>query len=308
MNQPRDLVRKTEREQIRDVEHSLKQMRERLLSALPVHIPVQLFVATVLTACSVEPKLLSCDRHSLFLACLRAARDGLLPDGREAALAPYWNEQQRKDMATYMPMYPGLLKKVRNSGELQSLSANAVYANDHFEYELGDDERIVHRPEYKGPRGEIIAAYAIAKVKNGGVYRRVLTAEEVEEIKAFSKAKKGPWTGKFESEMWVKSAIRRLSKILPQSTDINSYLNEGPRLPAGEAESVLPDATGEEGTQSQEYVMRSQAMLALDESGDRQTLEQSWSNIKEAYERADVELPLEVEDAFRMRQERFTQS
>lgn len=294
----------TERDQIRGVETSLKQMRERLISALPRHITVQQFIATVLTACSEEPKLLSCDRHSLFIACLKCARDGLLPDRSEAAIVPFWDKKRRIELAVYMPMVQGLLKKVRNSGELASFSCNAVYELDVFEYELGDNERIVHKPVFRGKRGILVGAYAIAKTKDGAIYRRVLNEEDVQKIKAFSKAENGPWTGPFESEMWVKSAIRRISKILPKSSDINNYLNNGPPLPATDAESVLPDATGEEGLQSAEYELRTRALLALNESpNEPDTLAGIWTGIKGEYDKLGVEIPLEVEDTFQMKSE-----
>ena len=293
--------------QVRDVENSLKLMNERLVSALPSTITIRQFVTTVLTACTNEPKLLNCDRQSLFLACMKSARDGLLPDGREAALVPF-NESQdegpSKKVVTYIPMYPGLLKKVRNSGELASLSANAVYEKDTFEYELGDNERIVHKPAM-GARGPIFAAYAIAKTKSGGIYRCVISSEDAKKLKAFSKAKKGPWHGPFESEMWIKSAIRRLAKILPQSTDINSYLANGPQLPEPKASSVLPDDIGEEGMQSAEFELRTRATLALRDSGDAETLEGNWTGIKDEYAKISVDVPLEIEDVYQMRKEAF---
>jgi recombination protein RecT len=300
----------TQRQEVQAIESSLKQMRARLIDSLPTHIPVQSFIATVLTACTVEPKLLGCDRHSLFLACLKCARDGLMPDGREAALAPFWDSKKAVDMATYMPMVAGLLKKVRQSGELGSLSANAVYENDVFEYELGDNERILHKPVFRGKRGALVGAYAIAKTKDGAIYRRVLSEEDVQKIKAFSKSReKGPWSGTFESEMWIKSAIRRLSKILPQSTDINAYLNNGPPLPTQDVDSVLPDATGEDGLQSVEYELRTRALLTLrDESPDLQCLEGTWAGIRSEYQRISVDVPLEVEDVYVMRAEAFKEA
>jgi recombination protein RecT len=295
----------SQREQVRDVENSLKLMRERLVAALPAHITVQSFIGTVLTACTVEPKLLNCDRHSLFLSCLKAARDGLLPDGREAALVPFKDTDRGIEVATYMPMVAGLLKKIRNSGDLASLSANAVYANDVFEYELGDAEKIIHKPSWRKERGVLVGAYAIARTKDGNVYRRVLGLEDIRDIKAFSKAKKGPWYGPFESEMWVKSAIRRLSKILPQSSDIDRYLASGPALPASDIGSVLPDATGEDGLQSVDFELRTRALLELNESGDPEMLIGTWNGIKAAYDKVQMDVPQEVQDVYRAREESF---
>ena len=181
-----------------------------------------------------------------------------------------------------------------------------VYENDVFEYELGDNERIVHKPVFRGARGAMVGSYAIAKTKDGAIYRRVLPEEDVIAIKNFSKSKeKGPWSGPFESEMWVKTAIRRLSKILPQSSDINTYLTNGPALPAADAESVLPDSIGEDGLQSVEYELRTRAILALRESGDSDMLEGNWVGIRDEYKKIGVDMPLEVEDVYQLRAEFF---
>jgi recombination protein RecT len=124
--------------------------------------------------------------------------------------------------AIYIPMVAGLLKKIRNSSELQSITAQIVFENDQFEYRLGDDEKFHHVPLIKGPRGKPIAAYSIAKTKDGGIYRELMLAEEIEVTRNFSKAKdNGPWAGPFFLEMWKKTVLRRLSKRLPMSTDLN---------------------------------------------------------------------------------------
>ncbi len=57
------------------------------------------------------------------------------------------------------------LKRYRNSGELASISAQVAYSNDMFDYQLGDDEQIIHKPLLGGERGTPIAVYCIAKTK-----------------------------------------------------------------------------------------------------------------------------------------------
>jgi recombination protein RecT len=45
------------------------------------------------------------------------------------------------------------------------------------------------------------------------------------DIKNVSRSKdSGPWSGDFQGEMWRKSAIRRLSKRLPMSTDLEQTI------------------------------------------------------------------------------------
>jgi len=303
-------LKASQKEQVREIELTLKTMRSRLVEALPPSIPVQQFVSTILTACADEPKLLNCERHSLFLSCLKCARDGLMPDGREAAIVPFKDNKAGVELATYMSMVAGLLKKIRNSGQLAGFSANAIYSNDFFEYELGDNERIVHKPIWRAERGHLVGSYAIGKTKDGVVYRRVLGMEDIDAIKSVVKAlDKGPWSGPFESEMWIKTAIRRLSKVLPQSTDINAYLASGPPLPTDDVDSILPDATGAEGFHSLEYKIRTSAMLALrDESESIDALNANWNGIKAEYQKLAAEIPLELEDVYNMAQERLKEA
>jgi len=202
---------------------TLTRMESEFACALPPQIPVQKFIRTTLTAVQMNPDLLNTDRRSLLGACMKAAQDGLLVDGREAALVIF--KSKNGPQAQYMPMIGGLLKKLRNSGELSSISANVAYEGDEFRYELGDEERIVHRPLLNGDRGKPIAAYAIAKTKDGAIYREVMTLDQIEQVRQVSRARdNGPWVYWWD-EMAKKSVTRRLCKRLPSSADVDAVLD-----------------------------------------------------------------------------------
>jgi recombination protein RecT len=164
------------------------------------------------------------ERRSFFNACMKAAQDGLLPDGREGAIVEY-NDRQRGPIAQWMPMIAGIRKKVRNSGEITDWNAHVVYENDAFEFELGDDPFIKHKPALDD-RGKPIAVYSIAKFKTGEVSREVMSIKEVEKVRAVSRAKdnqRGPWVQWWE-EMARKTVARRHSKVLPMSTDLDDLI------------------------------------------------------------------------------------
>lgn len=206
----------------------LEKMEPEFKAALPDHIPVDRFKRVVLTAVNQNQDLFGADRRSLFQSCTQAAQDGLLPDGREAAFVIF----KTKDRASgdwiakvqYMPMIAGILKKVRNSSQLSGISANVVYAGDDFDYELGDNERIYHKPNLAN-RGAPIAAYAIAHLKDGTTEREVMTVEEINQVREVSRAKdKGPWV-EWWGEMARKTVMRRLSKRLPMSSDLETLLH-----------------------------------------------------------------------------------
>lgn len=192
----------------------VQRMEKQFALALPEHVSPEKFVRVVMTAINTNPDLQKADRQSVLAAAMKCAQDGLLPDGREAALVTYGNK------ASYLPMIAGVLTKIRRSGELLTISAHVVHEKDAFSYTLGDDERIEHQPHMDGDRGKPTAVYAVAKTKDGGIYREVMSIAEVEKVRAVSRAKaNGPWV-QWWGEMARKTVLRRLSKRLPMSTDL----------------------------------------------------------------------------------------
>ena len=201
---------------------NVQRQREEFKAALPPQIPVERFIRTVITAVQMDLKLLEADRRTLIAACMKAAQDGLLPDGREAALVIF----RSKGMPTvqYMPMIGGLFKKARNSGEIASIAAHVAYDRDQFDYALGDHEHITHKPLLAADRGKPVAAYAIAHTKDGAVYREVMSVDDIERVRRVSRAKDdGPWVDWWD-EMARKTVFRRLAKRLPSSADLEQTL------------------------------------------------------------------------------------
>ena len=191
----------------------------QIFAALPKHVSLEKFKRVLMTAVSSNPEIVRASRATLWKAVMDAAKDGLLPDNKEAAMILF------KDQVKYMPMVAGIMKLVRNSGELASITAQTVHTRDFFEYWVDDTgEHLTHKPLLFETRGDMIGVYALAKTKDGAVYIEVLTKEQVEKIKNVSRAGgSGPW-GNWYEEMAKKSAIRRLSKRLPMSTDFQTAI------------------------------------------------------------------------------------
>jgi recombination protein RecT len=195
-------------------------MREQIKMALPSHINVERFERVATTAVQTNPDLLNPDkveRRSLFGALVRAAQDGLLPDGREGAIVPF------RGKAQWMPMVAGIMKKVRNSGEIASWDAFPVYEKDKFQRLLGDDQRIYHEPYEDGDPGQVIGAYSIVTFKDGTRSKDYLPRWRIEKAREQNPIGKNSlmWT-KFYEEGAVKTVIRHHAKRLPQSTDIEA--------------------------------------------------------------------------------------
>jgi recombination protein RecT len=181
-------------------------------SMLPGDVKVGRFTEVVLRAVQEDPNLLNpaTDKTSLFLACQRAAQDGLMPDKREGALVMYGKTVQ------WQPMIGGLRKKLAEAGF--DMRAEVVYENDVFDYDLGDNPGITHKaPPLGQDRGKAIGAYAIAtNLATGDKYREVMSLKQLDDVAAISRAgNSGPWKGPFKAEMQRKTVAKRLIKSLP---------------------------------------------------------------------------------------------
>lgn len=223
---------------IDEVRNALVKMGDQFKTALPSHISPDKFQRVVMTAIQQSPDLLLADRHSLYGACMRAAQDGLLPDGRESALVVYNSKASKKGepdqwikKVQYQPMISGILKKIRNSGEIASITAQLVRSEDAFDLWIDEEgEHLKHRPALTSDRGEVTHAYMLAKTKDGGVYFEIMTKDEIEKVRASSKAKdSGPWKDWWD-EMAKKTVLRRGSKKLPMSTDIEELIRADDEL------------------------------------------------------------------------------
>jgi recombination protein RecT len=209
----------------------IDQEAPKWAASLPSQIKPEAFKRSVLTALSFDPDLQNADRRTFLTACLRAAQDGLLPDKKEGAFVIFnskvkdaSNKEVWVKAVQWMPMVYGIIKKLRNSGEIASIASKVVYQGEieqgRFVYRIKDGvEEFVHEPILIGDRGSMALVYATARFKDGTVQTEILAKADVDKIRGASKAgNSGPWVSWYE-EMARKCAVRRLSKYLPLSAE-----------------------------------------------------------------------------------------
>lgn len=208
----------TTRDRVQEVVATIDrpEFLEQLKQALPASVSVEKFTRTVKLSIQMNPDIVEvADKQSLFLAMVKCARDGLLPDGRQAALVKV--KVKGKDTVAYWPMIGGLRHIAAEHGF--SLEAFPVYEGDDFDYALGFDPWVTHKPPgLKVERGALTGAYAVAtRLEDGRKFLDVMHLPEIEAVRATSRAFQagfGPWKD-WPGEMFRKTAARRLFKQLP---------------------------------------------------------------------------------------------
>ncbi len=219
----------------RQVQDLLEANKRSLEQALPRHITPDRMIRVVLTALTCTPLLSKCTVPSILRAVVECSQLGLEPDGilGYAYLIPFRNKRGEYE-AKMIPGYKGYLSLARRSGQLRSLDVDVVREKDHFEHCKGTDPKLVHIPPLTGDRGEIIAAYACARLADQGVQFEVLNLEQINKIKASSRATgdDSPWASHFEA-MAKKTAIRQLAKYLPLSPEFQRAAARDEYIEAG---------------------------------------------------------------------------
>lgn len=178
--------------------------KQQIEAALPGNVTPARFVRATVTALMQNPDLVECEPDSLFSSLIKCGQDGLLPDGREAAIVKY------KGKAQYLPMIGGFRKVAGEQG--WTIRTQVVFANDEFEVELGIDQALRHVPA-RGDRGQRIAAYAVGAHGDGRREVEVMYQEDIERAKKVAQTTRvwDQWTDR----MWEKTVGKRLFAKLP---------------------------------------------------------------------------------------------
>lgn len=199
-----------------DLKRLLEGSKSALAQVVPRHLTPDRLIKVALLATSKSPDLLKCSANSILQSVMQAAELGLevnSPLGH-AYLVPFKSECQ------LIIGYRGYIELAKRSGQIDTVEARCVYANDFFEVVYGTEQRLVHRPALKDP-GPLVCVYALARIKGSDMPQiDVLTPRDIEYAKSISRTSaSGPWRDRYD-EMARKTAVRRLAKYLPLSPEL----------------------------------------------------------------------------------------
>jgi recombination protein RecT len=224
-------------------------MQKEMVKVLPKNLSPERMARIALTEYRKNKKLQECAPASFMGALMKCSELGLEPASSlgHAYLVPYGTECQ------LIVGYRGFMHLARKSGKIKNMYARVVREGDFFNYEYGLHEDLTHRPKADS-KAKMTHVYAVAVLTDGTTQFDVMSAEEVNKIKARSKSgKSGPWVSDYE-EMAKKTVIRRLCKYLPLSyeleaaTGLDELGDVGKQQFTYDAEPVeqQPEATPEE--------------------------------------------------------------
>lgn len=214
----------------------IERRAPELKLALPAGVNPDRFLRVVKDAVNRNRELMECRPASVVDACAKAAQDGLLLDGREAALVIYnkykkqgsdWVVEARE--AQYIPMVFGIRKLIYNSGEVASMQTGIVYENEmkegRFKYIEGTEAILIHEPLLDDNLGKPVAVYSVVTMKNRTHSIEVMRWSEVMKIARSQRKnidKAGNLTGVWKdhtTEMARKTVLRRHAKSLPLESE-----------------------------------------------------------------------------------------
>ncbi len=203
-----------------------------------LHLNKEMLTRIALTAIRLNPQLAACTPASFFGSLLVLSQLGLDLVNGQAYLIPFVNKRKiGNDWKSFKEVqfvagYRGYISLFYKHESAVSIDAQEVCQNDNFSYEYGTNSFLKHKPALKD-RGDVIAYYAIAKMKDGGVLFKVMSKDEcMEHGKLHSKTfdrttnqfySASPWS-KEPDAMCRKTALLQLCKMLPLSIEFQKAI------------------------------------------------------------------------------------
>lgn len=207
--------------EIRNFEKQLEPLLPAFRQALANTMPVERLMRTIVISCERQPKLLECERQSLFNGAMTFAVLGLEVDGAtgQAYMVPF--NDRRRGMQIVQPIigYKGYNTLGARAG--MTIAGGVVREGDEFDYDEGSRAFVHHKRKLGGEKDRrIIAAWATAASNDRPATVKILSIDELNMVKAKSpRGGEPPWADPLIGfpAMSEKTAKRRLARDMPLS-------------------------------------------------------------------------------------------
>lgn len=206
------------------IQTMMQNMRGQIEAALPKHMTPDRMMRIALTELRKTPGLADCEPLSFIAAIVQCAQIGLEPGSAlgHVFLVPFKNTKRNVRECTVITGYKGRIELAQRSGRIGSITADVVWPEDEFTFELGTNRGITHKPALKqdDDGGPFTHVYAVATYLGSGIKQfEVMSRQQIEAIKTKHGKNNPVWDSEFV-EMARKTVVHRLCKYLPQSPEM----------------------------------------------------------------------------------------
>lgn len=234
----------------------LEQASPRLSEVAPKHLSVERLTRLLLSAASRNPKILECTKESVLNFAMTCSQTGLEPIGAGGIHPiPYANKKAGTVELTAIVDYRGMANVAKRAECIKDAYAEVVYEKDEFDYELGLNPILKHKPG-RGDRGALESAYCIIVMPDDVKRFVVMDKKEIESIRDRSNAwrtyktygKECPWNTD-PAEMWKKTVMRRgmkpfagaapeMDAVIELDDKVTGAIDVTPRAPIPEPKAL----------------------------------------------------------------------
>jgi len=228
-------------------------MHKQMESVLPSHLKADRMARIAVTALRTTKDLANCTASSFIASMMACSVLGLEPNTPlgQAYLIPYYNKRNQCFDCQLIIGYQGYIDLIRRSGQVASIQAFPVYVGDFFEYELGLNPSLKHKPSDDLTRGDdptkLTHVYCVVKLKDKAAdpIFLVMPRAQVERRKKRSGTagtSYSPWATDYEA-MALKTVVRGIVKWAPRSTEMATAVEIEDRIDRGT--SIAPALPGD---------------------------------------------------------------
>lgn len=217
----------------------LDSLKGQMELALPEHMNADRMCRLALTAFSTTPKLRECTMQSIAACVMMSSQLGLeIGVNGQAYMIPYGTT------ATFVPGWKGLIDLVNRSAR-SSVWTGAVFEGDFFEWELGSNPKVVHRPAGESDPAMLEYVYAVGR-NNGSDYPVIEVWPNDRVKKHFAKFNK-VGARHYAHQNWEmyarKVVLLQVLKYLPQSVELSIAIEADHKATATTIEGVAKNIT-----------------------------------------------------------------
>lgn len=220
-----------------EISSLLAKYKDSIIEVLPQHVTPERMIQMMTYTIAKNPDIANCTIESIIGAFVQTSILKFVPVDALGLCyyAPYNTKQKDgsyKKVLSFGIMYKGYINLARRSNEIKNIYAECVYKDDVFEYELGLNPKIYHKPNMESLQldKDITHAYAVAEYLNGGRNFIVLPRRRIEILRMMNPNQKdnneptGYWKIGYP-EMAKAKVINKLKPYLPLSLDIMAAMS-----------------------------------------------------------------------------------